>query len=282
MEERLFDQFEQLRTASIALAKSIENSMAPAWIAEWHQQCSLNDILLDLWYHEDQDGRETRVYPGIIALSREQITFANEINFLKDEFRRSIQMVKEANNENWREIQGLIAKRYYPLNEHLSREGLNRLHLKQVFRHIPLVVSRPDKIGFSWYTSGRSIKKLTKQDAYNLLCKLNTESTHIKIQMERLASLQDNEPLARVQNQAPVLRANLVFDDRKKRSMNVSLPLMFPSEGKRTLPEFNIPLSEPPKHRSRLIRSDNKLEDDAFLPSIRVHRYIKTKKSAFY
>jgi hypothetical protein len=200
----------------------------------------------------------------------------------KDNLRKTIQSLKDADSVGWRETQGRLAKRYAMLNERLAREGLNRLHLKQVYRHIPLVVNRPEKVGFSWYTSGRSIKKITKKEAYDLLCRLNTDATHIKIQLERLATLKDSEPLARVQNQAPVLRANLVYTDKKRKSMNVSLPLMFPSEGKRELPEFNVPMSTPPTSRSRLVRSDNKLEDEPFLPSIRVHRYTGAATPAFY
>jgi len=255
------------------------------WLAPWNglgQAANIEDILFDLWYHEDQDGRETRIYPGLIGLSREQFTYANEINVAKDTFRRTIAQIKEHDKANWREIQGRLARRYQALNDQMSREGLNRLHLKQVFRHLPLVLSRPEKVGFSWYTSGRSIKKTSKQQAYELLCKLNTEAGHIRIQLERLANLSDDEPLAQVQKQAPILRANLVFADKKRRSLNVSLPLLFPHEGKGELPEFNLPPVEPPVQRSRLVRSDNRIEDDAFLPSIRVHRYASSARRVLY
>lgn len=286
MDEPILKLFEKLKLSMSMFAKNIEPIASHYWLADWQNHNghlhSLEDVLTDLWYHEDQDGRETRVYPGLIALSREQMTFANEINLLKDEFRKAVHRIKDSDDKNWREIQSQLARRYLSLNDSLSKEGLHRLHLKQVFRHIPLVVRRPEKVGFSWYTSGRSIKKITKQEAYDLLCKLNTDATHIKIQIERLSSLPDNEPLARVQNQAPVLRANMVFTDKKRRSMNVSLPLMFPSEGKRILPTFNLPPVEPPKQRQRLVRSDIKIEDDPFLPSIRVHRYATTRQSSFY
>lgn len=275
MSEVIFSRFEKLRSAMTNFARTVENDNRPLWLADWNTAPAfgLEPILNDLWYHEDQDGRETRLYPGIVSLNHEQITFANEINLLKDEFRTAVTQIKEQDSQQWRDIQGTLARRYQRLNEQLQREGLNRLHLKQVFRHIPLIVQRPEKIGFSWYTSGRSIKKITRSEAYNLLCKLNTEATHVKIQLDRLAGISEQEPLARVQNQAPVLRANMVFPDKKRRSMNVSLPIMFPGEGRQALPEFNVPLPTPPAERSRLVRSDNRIEDDAFLPSIRVHRY---------
>jgi len=285
MEDTLFQQFEELRQAMMSFSRSLKIQTPQMWLAPWNglgSASEIDDIIFDLWYQEDQDGRETRIYPGLIGLNRQQITLANEINMRKDKFRETVTLTKEQDDENWREIQGRLTKRYQVLNETLQRDGLTRLHLKQVYRHLPLVVSRPDKVGFSWYTSGRSIKKINKQQAFDLLCKLNTEATHIKIQLERLANLSDGESLARVQKQAPVLRANLVFADKSRRSMNVSLPLLFPSEAKANLPEFNLPLTSPPPARSRLVRSDNKIEDDAYLPSIRVHRYASQQKKSFY
>lgn len=285
MMNQLFDQFEALRASMLNFSRGLDIDNRNSWLATWHTNepsIEMEQILFDLWYHEDQDGRETRIYPGLVGLTPEQITYANEINLHKDKFRATVQMIKDQDNVMWREIQGSLAKRFQPLNEVLSREGLNRLHLKQVFRHLPLVVSRPDKVGFSWYSSGRSIKKISKKEAYEMLIKLNTESQHIRIQLERLAGLSDSEPLARVQKQAPVLRANLVFSDKKRRSMNVSLPLFFPQSGRATLPEFNIPPTTPPAARSRLVRSDNRIMDEAFLPSIRVHRYSTKTKVAFY
>ncbi|EAR08419.1 hypothetical protein [Reinekea blandensis] len=281
MSDLIFDRFEKLRNSMTTFARSVENDNRPIWLADWHTEPAfgLEPVLTDLWYHEDQDGRETRLYPGIVSLNHEQVTFANEINRLKDEFRAEVTRIKEKDSHQWRDIQGKLARRYQRVNEQLQREGLNRLHLKQLFRHIPLIVQRPEKVGFSWYTSGRSIKKITRNEAYDLLCKLNTDATHIKIQLERLAGIPEQEPLARVQTQAPVLRANMVFPDKKRRSMNVSLPIMFPGEGRAALPDFNVPLPTPPAERTRLVRSDNRIDDEPFLPSVRVHRY--TQKPSF-
>ncbi|GGX51215.1 DNA replication terminus site-binding protein [Saccharospirillum salsuginis] len=283
-DKKLFDHFERMRRSISAFARSVDQYDSAHWIAPWAGSVrapDLEDLLLDLWYQEDQDGRETRIYPGLIALNREQITLAAEVNMAKDQFRKVVHAMKEEDSVRWREIQGQLARRYQGLNEAMSREGLSRLHLKQVFRHMPLVVKRPDRVGLSWYTSGRSIQRITKQEAWDRLTQLNTESAHIRIQMERLSALPDNEPLARVQRQAPVLRANLVFADGRRKSMNVSLPLLFPSQGVNELPDFSVPPATPPNERQRLVRSDNKLEEEPWLPSIRVHRYRQEKKRVY-
>lgn len=285
MEHKIIFKLDRLRKSIFDFTRDLDSKSPSNWIAPWnglHQSSSIEEVLFDFWYSDDQDGRETRTYPGLFSLTPQQITFAHEVNNAKDAFRQTVQQIKQDDNVNWRDIQEALAKRYKVLNESLSHSGLNRLHLKQVFRHLPLVVNRPEKVGFSWYSSGRSIKKITKQEAYTLLCKLNTEANHVKIQLERLSSIRDSEPLARVQKQAPVLRANLVFADNRRQSLNVSLPLLFPSEGRKELPIFNIPPALPPTSRNRLVRSDNKLDDEPFLPSIRVHRYINKIHPVFY
>jgi hypothetical protein len=285
MEDQLFKQFEALRASMRDFSKTLENEHNTIWLANWHSlgtNATIEDVLFDLWYQDDQDGRETRMYPGLVGITPHQITYANEINQSKDRFRKIVQKIKEEDSIFWREIQGKLAKRYKTLNVQMSREGLSRIHLKQVFRHLPLVVSRPEKVGFSWYTSGRSIQRITTKQAYDLLCKLNTESNHIQIQLQRLAALPSNEPLARVQKQAPVLRANIVFANKQRRSLNVSLPLLFPNEGQIDLPDFSIPPETPPTERQRLVRSDNRIEDEAYLPSIRVHRYAQKQKPNYF
>ncbi|MDN3649714.1 DNA replication terminus site-binding protein [Reinekea marina] len=285
MEAQLYKQFEALRDSMRDFSRMLSDDRNTLWLAPWNHldsRSTIEDILFDLWYQDDQDGRETRVYPGLVGITPHQITYANEINLAKDRFRKTVQKIKADDSAFWRDVQGRLAKRYKTLNDQLTRDGLARIHLKQVFRHLPLVVSRPEKVGFSWYTSGRSIQKITTKDAYDLLCKLNTESAHIQIQLERLAALPSNEPLARVQKQAPVLRANIVFANKQRRSLNVSLPLLFPNEGQIDLPDFNIPPQTPPAQRQRLVRSDNRIEDEAYLPSIRVHRYAQQQKTNFF
>ena len=73
------------------------------------------------------------------------------------------------------------------------------------------------------------------------------------------------------------MRANLFFkeplaDGRGRRAMNLALPLFIPASDGR-LPEHNQPLPRPPQGRTRARRSDERLEDDVFLPSLRVYRY---------
>lgn len=266
--------FNQLQDELIQLSKEVQaNDYWLMDISDSNPTSSIANALLDLWYQGNQDGRQTRIYPGLIAVTSSQLKKTHSINGLKRKFHQAVLEIKENDSYEWRKLQSKLIKRNRVLNEALSDEGINRLHLKQVIRTLPIVEKSPKKVGFNWYTSGRSISKITKQQAWDLLTELNTESDHIKIQMDKLATIKDSEPLARVQKQAPVLRSNILFKDGQRKAMNVSLPLIFPQETKNEFPEFIVPSSTPPKNRSRQLRSDTKIDDEPFLPSIRVHRY---------
>ena len=96
-------------------------------------------------------------------------------------------------------------------------------------------------------------------------------------QLQKMASIAENTPLAQVQNQAPLMRANLFFENQlpglpDRQAMNIAMPLFILAK-EAVLPPFNIPSATAPEKRTRAKRSDAQLEDDAFLPSIRVFRY---------
>ncbi len=233
-------------------------------------------ILQDFWYQDGQDGRETRSCFGFIALPDEVLTLAEQINQHKTQLKHTIQALQKSNKQQWLEMKGQLSRRHPSLQEQLHFSGLSRLHIKQTWRTIPVIPRTPIRIGFNWYHSGRSIQKMTVQQAYDALAKLDTASPHIQTQLAAVSKLASHTPLAKVQNLAPTMRANLFFEDGDgplRQAMNISLPILFKANKKRILPQHNDPDSAPPMTRQRAVRSDRKIEDDAFLPSIRVHRY---------
>lgn len=234
----------------------------------------LCDLLTDVWYRDGQDGRETRSRHGLVMISEpvaEQIRLCNQ---RKDDFRAIVQATQKAlETTEFNEQLGALGKKHSALRESLHFSGLSRLHLKQCYRHIPLLETTPLKVGFSWYTSGRSIRRLSVEEAEQKLLALGEDKSHIQIQLNKLHSLPATQAIAQVQTLAPVVRANIVYPDthsRKRQAMNVALPLMICGE---LLPEFNQIPTEPPQERSRQRRSDQRISDEAYLPSIRVHLY---------
>ena len=137
------------------------------------------------------------------------------------------------------------------------------------------------RVRFAWYSSGRSIQRVSVAECEALLMKLDTEAEHVRLQLKLLAGLPSDEILARIQPQAPLMRANLFYREpvmredgelRTRRALNVSLPLFLPHDDLR-LPALNQPSPTPPTERTRARRGDVRIEDTPFLKSLRVHRY---------
>jgi hypothetical protein len=236
----------------------------------------------DIWYQDQQDGRETRSCYGLVMAGEKMIALAQEINLAKDNFKALVQTIQKTDKDLWLSQKAQLNTRHKTLRNQLYYTGLGRIHLKQLYRHIPILAHRPEKIGFTWYSNGRSIKKLTVAQAETKLLAMGEDKTHIQQQLQKLNTLPQHEMLAQIQTQVPVVRANLVFKlfnekghaEILRKAMNVSLPLLVPEESNPLMPEFNQIDEQPPIARTRTARSDFKICEEVFLPSLRVHRYV--------
>lgn len=237
----------------------------------------LRDALFDYWYQDGQDGRATRSHVGLVAAKPAVMEAVAPVNQAKTDFAALIAGIRKQAPGLIPEIKAIIPFRHPRLHGHLKGSGLARLHLKQCWRAIPAAPGVVQRVRMSWYVSGRSIKRLSVADAERKLMTLDTEAPHIRRQLRTLAGLPANEPLAQVQSQAPLMRANLFFceplaNGKQRQARNLALPLFLPCDDGR-LPEHNRPSAEPPQARQRARRSDQRLEDTPLLPSLRLYRY---------
>ncbi|MGM0986166.1 MAG: DNA replication terminus site-binding protein [Pseudomonadota bacterium] len=270
--DRLVEQTDHLVSTWQASGASAWSFESPTADAAW-----LRQVLLDVWYQDGQDGRATRSHVGLVAASDAVMEAVARVNVTKKAFATLLAEIRRATPDLIPEIKAILPFRHPALHDHLKGTGLARLHLKQCWRAIPLAEAPVARIRLAWYASGRSIKRLTVREAEQKLLNLDSDAAHVRIQLRRLAGIPDGEPLAQVQSQAPLMRANLFYrepleDGRSRRAMNIALPLFVPSPDGR-LPDHNLPPSHPPATRTRARRSDERLEDTAFLPSLRVYRY---------
>lgn len=249
----------------------------------WHFQPQqgghtwLRRVLLDMWHQEGQDGRETRNYIALVVADETLLEKCNAINAAKTHISDVLRHIKQTHPKALGQIKQQLPKRHPEVDQVLRQSGLARLHLKQCWRHLPIAPAPVSRVRFAWYSSGRSIKKLTVSEAEQKLLALDTHAPHIRIQLRKLAGIPSSEPLAQVQTQAPLMRANLFFtepldDGQTRRAMNVALPLIVPSP-RQQLPHIKMPPLEPPTQRTRAKRRDEKLAPEPFLPSLRVYRY---------
>lgn len=285
----LVKQFDLLVSQLSVLTSTLDEERPEHWVPLNDQESKVGmkpldkakQFYQDLWYIDGQDGRETRSCFGLLAVSENIIQLAEGVNETKANLQKAVQLIQKEFKQNWPMLHEDLNCRNPDVRDAMQFNRLARVHLKQCYRNIPILSGTPDKVGFNWYKSGRSIKRISVKDAMNALSKLNMEAPHIQLQMKQLAYLDSNTPLAKVQTLAPIMRANIVYKDEigkqihtRRQAMNVSLPLLFPVESKKGFPNHNQPELNPPEQRMRMDRSDAKIDAEPFLPSIRVHRYI--------
>ncbi|WP_353960326.1 DNA replication terminus site-binding protein [Halomonas almeriensis] len=271
--------FDQLVERTDHLVDTWRQSRASAWSFDTSRADAtwLRRALLDFWYEDGQDGRSTRRYIGLVAANEAVMARLQEVNATKQQLGQLVAKIRRDVPGLIPEIKAVLPFRHPALHEHLSGAGLARLHLKQCWRSIPQAESEVSRVRLAWYRSGRSIKRLSVRDAELLLHELDTDAAHVRLQLDKLGRLQASEPLAQVQEQAPLMRANIFYstpleDGHSRKAMNIALPLFIPSENGQ-LPDVNQPPDSPPAQRSRAKRRDARLEETALLPSIRVYRY---------
>ncbi|MDI4660495.1 MULTISPECIES: DNA replication terminus site-binding protein [Cobetia] len=244
--------------------------------SEW-----LSQALQDVWYQDGQDGRVTRPYLGVVAAGPTVIERVAALNAAKEQLAELFAELREKYPDQLAELKAILPFRHPGLNQHLRGDGLARLHLKQCWRRVPVAEAPVARVRFAWYSSGRSIQRVSVAECEALLLKLDTEAEHVRLQLKLLAGLPSDEILARIQPQAPLMRANLFYREpvmredgelRTRRALNVSLPLFLPHDDLR-LPALNQPSPTPPTERTRARRGDVRIEDTPFLKSLRVHRY---------
>nr|WP_275298074.1 DNA replication terminus site-binding protein [Halomonas campisalis] len=271
--------FDALIARTEALLAAFERAPCEAWAfdASTADAAWLRRALLDFWYQDGQDGRATNSHVGLVAADEALLAHVAEVNVAKAEFAARLAQIREQHPPLIAEAKAVLPFRHPELHTHLRGSGLARLHLKQCWRAIPVAEAPVARVRLAWYTSGRSIKRLSVREAERKLLALDSDAPHVRIQLRRLAGIPDGEPLAQVQAQAPLMRANLFYcepleDGRTRRAMNVALPLFLPAPRGR-LPDCNQPPAAPPTQRTRARRSDERLEETPFLPSLRVYRY---------
>ena len=279
----IIDAFEQLKESLSDFDKHLALSRRPislpgetSLILTSDKKQYSRQIYTDIWHSGHQDGRRTQSCFGLVGANPDLLAAAEQLNRCKDQLRTCIGQLKKSELP---EISHQLHQRSQAIAASMNQAGLGRLHLKQCYRHIPLVDTKPDNIRFSWYSSGLSIRKLTAHDAMELLLKLDTSQTHINRQIEKLSPLHKNTPLAQIQKQVPVIRANIAWKIDASRwqriAKNCPLPILIPLGEDDQLPVHNDLSATPPTQRSRALRSDSIIDPEPFLPSLRIHLYRK-------
>ena len=280
----LLTSFEQLLTRLDSFCVAVRHDSAlSAWVSRTEVELAENldmrfkaiQLYRALWYEDSQDGRETLTCPGIVGASVDTLIAAQVCNAAKDQFKTAVLALKTLDRTETHGLMADLHRRWETVAMAMRRLGAARLNLKQAYRHVPLLERRPLKIGFTWSKQGRVIQRTSVATARRLL-EQRVETPQIRLELQRLAEIGSSEPLARVRGVCPHLRANIVFAESERvvsrRLMQTPLPVLVPLQHGERLPEFVAVTPEPPVN-PRLRRVDVRIEDEPFLPSVRVHRY---------
>ncbi|MCP1314956.1 DNA replication terminus site-binding protein [Halomonas sp. 707D7] len=271
-------RFDALLEAIDRASTLYEATRPPTWRLDAPADIGwFREALLDMWHEEGQDGRETRNYIGVIAADEALLEAVAGVNVAKSAISELLGHIKALSPSALSEAKARLPARHPRVGDVLRKTAMARLHLKQCWRHLPTAPAPVARVRLAWYTSGRSIKKLSVQQAEARLLALDTDAAHVRIQLKKLAGLPSDETLAQVQAQAPLMRANLFFvepllDGHTRQAMNIAMPLVVPAQETR-LPHIKAPSMQAPATRTRAKRRDEKLESEPFLPSLRVYRY---------
>ena len=235
----------------------------------------VNDHLSDLWYmNHEQDGRTTRSRHGVILASPTTQVLIAEVNECKEAFSQISRQLRAGSDTHLKDALSTLDMHGSSFRNLLGNTNeLRRIHLKQCSRNLVLLEEAPVSCRFTWYSHGRSIKRITAREAEQALLDIGEEKPHVQTQLKILGNLPAGVKLAQVQTLAPTVRANIVFL-AGRRSINCSLPMFVATDNPYgELPKIkDVPLT-PPEGRTRKSRGDNRISEAPVLPSLRVHTY---------
>ena len=228
-----------------------------------------------LFFVDGQQSNQTRSVHGIIGISKQTAAIAQTVNEAKKSLQSIMAEIRAQSPKSVKPITQRLPERYLAFRQALGNQSLSRLHLKQCYRQLPLLTRRPNRIGFTWSLDGRSITKISIEDAEKRLIKHGPEKPHIQAQLSKLYNLAPKQKtqLRKVQKLAPSVKANIVFkngDIIQRKTINTPLPILIPAMPYEELPNYTpLPITPPEEHQ-RLKRLDSKLPDKPFLKSINV------------
>ncbi|GAB6067755.1 hypothetical protein JCM13664_10740 [Methylothermus subterraneus] len=273
-------RFSQFRKALDRFLAQLNRESLAAWVFDLNKQNyyakearqRLSKVLEQLEYQDGRDGRETEICPGIIGASPKLLRLAADLNAAKEAFKQAVLEVNQNDPEAARRI--------------LKSQGFSRIHFKHIYRHLPILLKKPDSIRFTWGAT-RSIVKISRQEAYRRLVEIAGDSPSLGLQkqLEALSGLRADEPIAIVQDLKPHIKANVCWiqgsgQDKVVTRKMISAPLaiLIPLDPGEALPKHAA--AYPDLRKPRKSRADIKIEAEPFLPSIRGHRYLKLGQSS--
>jgi len=307
----LVENFGQLQDANYRLCDALSNipSDYKAWTmglgdqvwrhnTQHHESFTNQDWIREIYscfdHRHNGDGRDTWQMAGLYVVPHEIIQLAETVNDWKDKVAMLSKQYQQATQQSSKKMglnQLLLCSAdndtqiYAQLSSNarqlLQRVGYHRIHLRMVTRHILTIPEYPKHLSLSWVRQRRSIQKIDFKSCENALLKMSrdADNSHIEQQLHLLHQLESKKYhlLRKVQTVAyPAIKLKAYWSNGLDSHLGyLSVPALIPEattqKGQlRALPPMTDIAAVPPPARAKR-RSDNRLPEEAFLPSIRVY-----------
>lgn len=160
----------------------------------------------------------THALPGVLGASAATLRLAREVNLAKVHFKGAvIDLRKGAEGGGRDEVRHVLAE-----------SGHDDLSLRQAYRELVVLDTTPERIGFTWMTSVRSVRALSRGAAEEYLHATLREEWRLTGALDAIHRLPASAPLYIVREIKPHLRANIWLPGGARRSVMAHSPILFP------------------------------------------------------
>jgi len=128
LEAQCISDFEILESELGNLPSLLPENSSHLYQPNHFKPSQINEQLCDIYYQNDQDGRLTNSYWGVIGTSSENIQKLEKINLLKSNFQNSVIKLRNNKQSDWESIYQRINTRHDIVSQSLSESDLSRPH----------------------------------------------------------------------------------------------------------------------------------------------------------
>ncbi len=235
-------------------------------------------LLMAIDYVDGQHPSESRIYPALIGTSRETLEVAYQVNVAKRQLEQALRAFGRDTVPVTRPDGSVV--RMDRLRHALANLGHLRLHKVQAVRKIVICDTSPYRVGYTWAVRTARVERTDRETLIaQLQRRIDPEypsDPGLFEDLERLRSLPPGEPLAIYRRPQCHPRVNLAFriDGEVVRKLRPAvMPILYPATRGAPLPKLR-PLEVDPPNRRRARRSDRRVNEERFLRTEPVHRYL--------
>lgn len=241
----------------------------PVWVMKEEAFVADRDFLIYALKKFDADTelspQATWACPGAVACTQSTIELVDQVNQAKDHLKQQSQAYKK------------LFTNHQPSQtprDILEANGYGHLKMKQVYRHIRYIPYQPDRIAWCQGKAYSNVR-ITQKQARQALIEVG-KGDNIDVQLAKLSMLEPHDKLVKQRQIKPCWVANITNHqapkDQKYAKIPTSLPLFYVFDNDRDYPP-EVCLSQKSHRDKTSTRSDKRIEDEPFLPSISVYRY---------